>query len=71
MPLCTVETSICMQPGAGAIGKTVTRHCVQLLLLRAVLQSDLGNPLSVLDLTINLIFMFDIWMNFHTAVLGE
>ncbi|WIA23100.1 hypothetical protein OEZ86_010005 [Tetradesmus obliquus] len=33
--------------------------------------SDLGNPLSILDLTINLIFMCDIWMNFHTAVLGH
>jgi hypothetical protein len=36
-----------------------------------LLQSDLANPLSVLDLTINLIFMFDIWMNFHTAILGK
>jgi hypothetical protein len=43
-------------------------HCCRLSLC---LQSDLGNALSVLDLTINLIFMFDIWMNFHTAVLGE
>jgi hypothetical protein len=35
------------------------------------MQSDLTSPLAVLDLTITSLFVVDVWMNFHTAILGE
>lgn len=35
------------------------------------LQDDFTDPLSVFDLFVNCLFLWDVWMNFHTAYLSE
>jgi hypothetical protein len=35
------------------------------------LQDDLREPLAMFDLVVNCLFLWDVWMNFHTAYLSE
>lgn len=44
---------------------------VTLLLLHVVLQTDLTHPLAQVDLAASSLFLFDVWMNFRTAFVGE